>query len=152
MRQATTRTLMSKGRRWTAIVLGAVAATVVLGAAGASAGLTSFNADDSRVELTATEREQHAQAFTDCMRSNGVPNFPGITIADGGQIRLVPSEEGVNPLADEYRTAAEACADLLPDGSTLPQDPVVDAPEDLTPPFSCEGTCPSAPAAPAPPE
>lgn len=100
--------------------------------------------DDSK-----TARTAKAQAFTACMRSHGVPGFPGITIAADGRVNLNPTGGDVNPLSERYRSAAQTCASLLPNGSALPARP---RPPSPTPPASlhCSGDCPPRPAPPKP--
>jgi hypothetical protein len=77
------------------------------------------------------------QAFTACVRENGVKDFAGVTITDDGRIQLNVPGSGTNVFSTEYRKAVAACRHLLPSGSTVPADP--------------EPAAPSGPAAPEPP-
>jgi hypothetical protein len=52
-------------------------------------------------------------AFSECMRSHGVPNFPDPT--SNGAIRISPSS-GVNPAAPAFQAAQTSCSKLLPGG------------------------------------
>jgi hypothetical protein len=142
-----TKPSMSKRKRWGGIVLGALAASLILGSGAALAADASPEA--ASADLTASEREELAQTYTDCVRANGVPDFAGVAIAEDGTMQLALGE-GINPFSDVYQAAVEACAELLPDG-ILPQEPSVETPAEVMLPFTCESNCPSAPAAPAPP-
>lgn len=94
---------------------------------------------------------KQAAAFTACVRENGVPNFPGVTITDDGQIQLNVSGSGVDVFSTEYQKAVAACQHLLPAGSKVPGDPSPATPSAPDLGFSCSGTCPKTPAAPEPP-
>jgi hypothetical protein len=99
---------------------------------------------------SATTADEQAEAFTACMRSHGVPDFPGITISADGQVQLLGG--GVNPISESYRDAVDACEHLLPEGSRLPSDPEPQAPADPGLSFSCSGDgCPAPPERPARP-
>lgn len=77
----------------------------------------------------AGEPEDAAAAFTACMRANGLPDFPAVTISPDGHVHLEPSGPGFDPFSTEYRAAVATCAPLLPAGSGLPA-----APEPPSPP------------------
>jgi hypothetical protein len=101
-------------------------------------------------QVTASaSNEDRAEAFTTCMRSHGVSNFPGITISANGQIHL--KSGSINPISTTYQAAANACAYLLPTGSALPTGPQPPAPAAPALAFTCDGDCPAPPKAPAPP-
>ncbi|WP_026413369.1 hypothetical protein [Actinomadura oligospora] len=87
------------------------------------------------------------EAFTACLRSHGVKDFPGITIGEDGTIQL-KTGGSVNPLSATYKAAAKACASLLPKGSTLPGEPTPPSPSAPTPSFSCGSDCPAPPKVP----
>ena len=102
------------------------------------------------VANTATLTSSMSTAFTDCMRANGVTDFPGITIDQSGQVHLNLSGSPVDPISATYRAAARTCAHLLPSGSTLPAQPPT--PTLAAPHLSCTGAdCPATPRLPAPP-
>lgn len=71
-------------------------------------------------------------AFSTCMRSHGVSDFPGVTISDDGRLSLLTGGSDVNPMSAEYRAAADECASFLPEGSPLPATP--QPPNPATPP------------------
>jgi hypothetical protein len=52
-------------------------------------------------------------AFSTCMRSHGVPNFPDPSSSGG--IQLTPGA-GLNPRAPAFQAAQQACRKLLPGG------------------------------------
>jgi hypothetical protein len=98
---------------------------------------------------SSASNNERAEAFTTCMRSHGMSDFPGITISANGQIQL--NGGSVNPLSTTYQAAVKACASLLPAGSALPTAPEPPAPDAPTFTFTCDGYCPTPPKAPAPP-
>jgi hypothetical protein len=102
-----------------------------------------------------------ASAFTACMRSHGLEDFPPARVTDDGRLGLDASGT-VEPFSTAYRDALDACDEGLPDGVALPNRPRV---PDLTVPAPGPGDhgdgddvsddgvgdrCP-APAPPAPP-
>ncbi|MEU4392708.1 hypothetical protein [Kribbella sp. NPDC023855] len=95
---------------------------------------------------TTAERSAQAKAFTACMRQNGVPDFPGVTVTANGTLQLVPGTN-INPISKTYQAAARKCASTLPSGTTLPAEPSLPTPS--VPALSnlnCTGTaCPAAP-------
>lgn len=99
---------------------------------------------------TEAQRSAQANAFTTCMRQNGVPDFPGVTVTANGTLQLV-SGTNVNPISKTYQAAARKCGSTLPSGTTLPAEPSAPAaPAPLN--LNCTGTaCPAPPAAPKPP-
>jgi hypothetical protein len=84
----------------------------------AQAGATTSSSGTS-----SAVRNQDASAFTTCMRANGEPGFPGVTISSDGQVILDGSGTDVDPLSAAYQKAVSTCRHLLPAGSTLPQEP-----------------------------
>lgn len=130
------------------VLVVAAACAAVLGTQAASAGAarTSVKAPQA---TTSANNDERAEAFTTCMRSHGVPEFPGITISANGQIQLKGGS--INPISTTYQSAAKACVSLLPAGSTLPAEPQPPAPAAPDLAFRCDGDCPTPPKAPAPP-
>jgi hypothetical protein len=60
--------------------------------------------------LSATQRAAMLQ-FSQCMRANGVPNFPDPTFATGGRIRLqLKPGDGIDPNSPGFQHAQTACA------------------------------------------
>ena len=56
-------------------------------------------------------------AFSACMRSHGVSNFPDPTSNGGVQIQVQPGS-GINPNSSAYQEAFRSCQSLLPAGKT----------------------------------
>jgi len=131
------------------------AATACGAAGGTSSGdgvAAAANTGTLTSSSSATDRTQAATAFTDCMRANGVPDFPGVTIDQDGNVHLSLSGKSVDPISDTYRKAAQTCGHFLPSGSTLPAEPPTPKVDGPSLNLSCTGDyCPKAPAAPAPP-
>ncbi len=56
-------------------------------------------------------------AFSSCMRSHGVPNFPDPN--SQGQIDI-GSSDGINPQSPQFQSAQQACQKLMPNGGKQP--------------------------------
>jgi hypothetical protein len=76
----------------------------------ASQGTTTMAASTG----ASTTRSQAAELFTACMRANGQPDFPGITISANGSIQLDSGGATVDPFSSAYRKAFDACEHYLP--------------------------------------
>ena len=70
-----------------------------------------------------TRRGADAKAFTDCMRSRGLPDFPEVAVSSDGLINLEIKGERVDVLSAKYGAAVKACESLLPTGAQLPGAP-----------------------------
>jgi len=58
-----------------------------------------------------------ALAFSACMRSHGVPNFPDPTGGSNGGVQVnISSGSGINPNSPAYQAAQRSCQSLLPAG------------------------------------
>jgi hypothetical protein len=86
-----------------AVMLAAVVAACSSTPAGESSGPA---AEDS---TTTTTTEPDLQAYSACMRDNGVPGFP-----DPGPDGLSLAGTGLDPQSAEFQAAREACKDLMP--------------------------------------
>lgn len=99
---------------------GVVALSLLVSACGGAPGnqvahATTTTRSSSSTNSAASSRLSGALAFSRCMRSHGVPNFPD----PGPQGNLSPSQAGV---AKQGSAAAyDACKHLLPGGSATPQ-------------------------------
>jgi len=94
---------------------------IALGVAGclALAGCGSTDAASGTVtDASAPTGKSQSQAlqFAQCMRANGVSNFPDPT---GRGIQISPNS-GVNPFSPSFRTAQNACKRYLPNGGAPP--------------------------------
>ncbi|NUR90234.1 MAG: hypothetical protein HOY71_39675 [Nonomuraea sp.] len=87
------------------------AAVVVAGVAGGTSALASPSGDGGK-------------AFTRCLRSHGLPGFPGVAVSEDGLVNLTVKGERVDVLSATYGRAVAACESLLPKGAVLPGKPV----------------------------
>jgi hypothetical protein len=56
-------------------------------------------------------------AFAVCMRSHGLPDYPDPQISSsGGQVHVKISPASLNPNSPAFKSADEACHELLPNG------------------------------------
>ncbi len=55
-------------------------------------------------------------AYSRCMRSHAVPNFPNPRQVAGGGIQVSGSAPGINPQSPLFVSAQQACRHLLPGG------------------------------------
>jgi hypothetical protein len=103
-----------------ALLIGALAACTRAADAGIptandSQAASSGEANSAQAETTpvAEDPVDAALTYSQCMRENGVPNFPD---ADSeGRIRISPPGS-VDPDSAEFRGASEACRPLAPEG------------------------------------
>lgn len=67
------------------------------------------------------QQEQQALAFSKCMRSHGVPNFPDPQFQTNGGfgIRIRIGGPGLDPSSPAFQKAQQACANLLPGGKKI---------------------------------
>jgi hypothetical protein len=56
--------------------------------------------------------EEEALAYSECMRDNGIEEFPDPEISEGRMGLSLP--KGLDPESDEFKAAEEACEDLRP--------------------------------------
>ena len=86
---------------------------------GGLATLESGDSDETTTTSVATEAdtEEAALEFSQCMRDNGVPDFPDPNFSEGGGGVIVggPDGEGpgFDPQSDEVQAAFEACGEVL---------------------------------------
>jgi hypothetical protein len=103
-----------------------LAAVLLVGACGGVAAdggglatLESGDSDETTTTSAATEAdtEEAALEFSQCMRDNGVPDFPDPSFTEGGGGIIVggPDGEGpgFDPQSEEVRAAFEACGEIL---------------------------------------
>lgn len=96
---------------------GALLATAACGSGGSG--------DTGAADATAGGSASHsqapsAQAFAECMRENGVPNFPDPD--PNGQTMIQKGQAGLDPNSAAYQHAASACSSLRPAGSSTGSD------------------------------
>lgn len=93
------------------------------GVAADDGGLATLEGGDSDETTTTTaaateaDTEEAALEFSQCMRDNGVPDFPDPNFTQGGGGVIVGGPDGedpgFDPQSDEVQAAFEACGELL---------------------------------------
>jgi hypothetical protein len=83
----------------------------------AGCGDDSAEGDSDAGGSTATSgsgSDDQAVQYSECMRENGVPNFPD---PENGRLTLrAGPDSGIDPNSPEFQAAQEACQDLAPQG------------------------------------
>ncbi|MET9549890.1 hypothetical protein ABZY36_31940 [Streptomyces sp. NPDC006627] len=94
-------------------------ALLALSALVTGAALTGCSGDSS---AASSEKEpspksafDRALAYSECMRGNGVPDFPDPQ-QDSGGVKLTPDGGGADPDSASFKKAQEACKDKAPQG------------------------------------
>jgi len=117
----TTRVIRRRRRRWspTARAAAAIIATASLAApaaaawgSGPSPSVAGVSSNARRGAQSPPTNVENALAYSRCMRSHGVPNFPDPN--SSGQIPKVSQQELNRP---QFREAEKACQNLLPAGT-----------------------------------
>jgi hypothetical protein len=107
-------------RRWRAAQALAVIAAAGLVAAGCGGSDESGGGGGSE----ASADSDPAVAYAECMRENGVPEFPDPV---NGQLQLQATPGGgLDPESPEFKRAQEACQDLAPAGAEAGASPNTD--------------------------
>jgi hypothetical protein len=95
----------------------ALAAFTVLGLGLVGCGGDSEAASDSTGgsgSSSSEDREAELVAYAECMRENGVPEFPD---PEGGRLQMHAGPgTGVDPNSPEFQAAEQECEDLKPEG------------------------------------
>ncbi len=81
----------------------------------AQLGSTTSTTPQSRTGPSATGKYAASLAYSRCMRSHGLPNFPDPKQVGGG-IQVSGSAPGVNPQSPLFMSAQQSCRHLLPGG------------------------------------
>jgi hypothetical protein len=102
--------------RIAAAIIAAVALTLLTAACG---GSPAFTPAESATDAQGTASSPSAVAYSNCMRSHGVPNYPDP--ASGGQAPKTSAQElGVS--SSQFSAAEQACQQLYPtDGGSFQQ-------------------------------
>src|SRR5262249_17088835 len=102
--------VQARGARY---LIGVGSAGVALLAAGCGGGGSPRVANVASSTIAATTTAQNGLlAFSTCMRSHGMPNFPDAQRLSGGNLKLTIHQFSAdNP---QFRAAMRACNDLLP--------------------------------------
>jgi hypothetical protein len=100
------------------IALLIVAAAIVAGITTACSSSSSTSQASGQASGQASSGGQ--LAFSACMRSHGVSNFPDPTTGSNGQaqVQITPGTSGIDPNSPAYQAAYRACQSLLPAGKT----------------------------------
>jgi hypothetical protein len=109
LRSASDRRAPGSHRRGLLIGVAAAACAVAIAACGSS------GATNSSSRVTANSKRAGALAFSKCMRSHGVPNFPDPS-GSGNHIELLGSSSGINMQSPTFQSAQTSCNRLLPGG------------------------------------
>jgi hypothetical protein len=105
------------GRRRSLPMKRMVAITALLAAAVLTAGC-SGSSDPGANGSSSGGLAAQGVAYTRCMRSHGVSNFPDPTVGSGGGVTF---QGGFNLKSPTYQAAAQACGSLMPGGTQAPQ-------------------------------
>lgn len=108
-------------RIWKAMPLAAVlaAAAIALAACGGGASDPSTHSGSSTVPASGSAGSSQSgstsgtDAFSACMRSHGVPNFPDPN--SKGQFTYSPGS-GIDPTSPQFQSAEKACESVAPSG------------------------------------
>jgi hypothetical protein len=104
------------GRRHVVISVAVVCGVPMIAACGSSSKPSSPRKSASTLASAGVK-------FSDCMRSQGVPNFPDPT-GSGGHIRFkMNGSSGSNPSSPTFQAAQKTCGKLLPGGGFGSQKP-----------------------------
>jgi len=109
---------MARSRRPVVLGLGFIVAALILFAAGCGGGGGSpgvANVASSTTTATTSNTQSALVAFSHCMRTHGVPNFPDPQRFTGGNVKLT-----IHTL-DPSQSALNACSSLLPTRGGTPQ-------------------------------
>jgi hypothetical protein len=104
----------------TALFAGCSGASSSSGVAHLAASTSTSSSASSSSSTSGPPSQQQMVAFSQCMRSHGVPEFPEPT---EGHL-LVRSKDdngrvsGVNPRSPQFQAAQKACGKLLPNGGS----------------------------------
>jgi hypothetical protein len=79
---------------------------------GCALAITACGTSGSKSSHTGSGRTRFL-AFSECMRSHGVPNFPDPSA--GGGIKIAQGSN-INPFSPSFKTAQAQCQKLLPGG------------------------------------
>ena len=77
---------------------------------------TTSSATQSRTGASGTGKYAASLAYSRCMRSHGVPNFPDPKQTAGGGIQISGSRSGMNPQSPLFMSAQQSCRHMLPGG------------------------------------
>jgi hypothetical protein len=100
--------------------LGPLAALAIVALIGA--GCSSEPAEDDNAGNTNAANQEQAVKFAECMRDNGVSEFPDPDASGGLTIDGVLNGSSLDPSTPAWKAAIGACKDLQPPGFTGDQE------------------------------
>jgi hypothetical protein len=109
LRGAGNRSTECSRRRPLPIALAAVSCAVALAACGSSSPTKASDGPTGQRKLAG------ALAFSKCMRSHGVPNFPDPHVS-GNSIQILGGGPGIDQQSPAFTSAQQSCEHLLPSG------------------------------------
>jgi hypothetical protein len=101
------------------IIPSGVVAALTLLAAGCGGGSGTPHVAATTAATTTTPSQASPLAFSECMRSNGVPSFPD---PQGDSIKLTIHQFGASK-TQQFQRAMSACDHLLPNRGGEPESP-----------------------------
>lgn len=79
-------------------------------------GIAACGSASNDQKTNTGKRSSDALAFSQCMRSHGVANFPDPSGSGGGVQFSFGSGSGINPQSPAFKSAQTSCKHLLPGG------------------------------------
>lgn len=104
-----------------ALVLGAMAACGDNDSGGEVASANGGQAAPTASASPGAFDAEQARKFAQCMRDNGVPEFPDPDPNGGGGLGGVLANSNIDRNSAAFQKAAGACRDLMPNGGQRPQ-------------------------------
>jgi hypothetical protein len=104
----------------TAVVAVAAFSLIAAGCGGGSSTGVPSVASTAPAATTTTATQNGLLAFSQCMRSNGLPNFPDPQRFAGGNVKLTIHQVAAG--SPHYQTAMNACSHLLPNRGSGSQE------------------------------
>jgi hypothetical protein len=102
------------GKRWSPTALGLIAMAALISGCGSSASAGTARGGSGNTAASA----QQAVKFAQCMRSNGVGNFPDPNASGKLTIDAIANGSSLNTNSPAFKQAISACKDLEPAGFT----------------------------------
>lgn len=110
------------GRLTLSLLIGAVIAAALLTGCGGSSGggVAQIKSSTTSKRSAKSSAKPNPLAFSQCMRSHGVPDFPDPNSSGQIQIRVTKGGGGLNPQSPAFQTASNDCKSLSPAGHVNP--------------------------------
>jgi hypothetical protein len=112
------RRAWSRAARSAAAIIAAAGLALLAGCGGSPSATGTGGSSNAAGSTSAQSASSQPLAFSRCVRSHGVPNFPDPS--SNGQIpKKTPQQLGVS--SSQFQAAQSACASLLPNGGQTTQ-------------------------------